>query len=110
MRRGELFRLQNPPGDPKRYRVFVIVSRQQLLDTRFSTLICAPIFTEGQGLSTQVRVGIEEGLKHDSWIHCDGLTSIQKSELRSYVGYLSQKKLAELSSALRMALDLPFDF
>ncbi len=101
--------MHNPPGDPKRYRVFVIVSRQQLIDTRFSTLICAPVFTEGQGLSTQVRVGIEEGLKHESWIHCDGLTSIQKSELRSYVGSLSHRKLGELNRALRIALDLPFD-
>lgn len=106
MRRGELYRLQNPPNDTKRFRVFVIVSRQSIVDTRFSTLVCAPIFTEGQGLSTQVRVGIDEGLKHDSWIHCDGLTSIPKSELRSFVGSLPRGKLAELDIALRMALDL----
>jgi len=106
MRRGELYRLQNPPNDPKRYRVFVIVSRQSIADTLYSTLICAPIFTEGQGLSTQVRVGIEEGLKHESWIHCDGLTSIPKSELRNFVGFLSRKKLAELEIALRIALDI----
>lgn len=106
MRRGELYRLHNPPGDPKQYRVFVIVSRQSLVDTRFSTVICAPVFSEGQGLSTQVRIGIEEGLKHDSWIHCDGLTSIRKSDLRNYVGSLPRQKLTELDRALRMALDL----
>jgi mRNA interferase MazF len=106
MRRGELYRLHNPPGDPKHYRVFVVVSRQSIVDTRFSTLICAPVFSEGQGLSAQVRIGIEEGLKHDSWIHCDGLTSIRKSDLRNYVGSLSRQKLAELDRALCMALDL----
>ena len=106
MRRGELYRLHNPPGDAKHYRVFVILSRQSLVDTRFSTLICAPVFSQGQGLSTQVRIGIEEGLKHDSWIHCDGLTSIRKSDLRNYVGSLSRQKLTELERALRMALDL----
>jgi len=110
VRRGELYRLHNPPGDTKRYRVFVVVSRQQLIDTRFSTLICAPVFAEGQGLSTQIRVGKEEGLKHESWIHCDGLTSVRKSELQGFVGCLSREKLGELSRALRMALDLPFDF
>jgi mRNA interferase MazF len=106
MRRGELYRLHNPPGDPKQYRVFVIVSRQSIIDTRFSTLICAPVFSEGHGMSTQVRVGIDEGLKHDSWIQCDGLTSLRKSDLRDYVGSLSQGKLVELDRALRMALDL----
>ena len=106
MRRGELYRLHKPPSDPKRYRVFVVVGRQSAIPTRFGTTICAPIFSEGQGLSTQVRVGIEEGLKHDSWIHCDGLTSVQKSELRHYVGSLSADKIRELEHALHMALDL----
>ena len=108
MRRGELYRLHHPPGDAKQYRVFVIVSRQSVIDTRFSTVICAPVFTEGQGMSTQVRVGIDEGLKHDSWIQCDGLTSIRKSDLRHYIGSLSMNKLAELDRALAMALDLRF--
>lgn len=108
MRRGELYRLQNPPGDPKQYRVFVVVSRQSLVDTRFSTVICAPVFTLGQGMSTQVRIGIDEGLKHESWIQCDGLTSIRKVELRNYVGTLSPQKVIELDRALSMALDLRF--
>ena len=108
MRRGELYRLHNPPSDPKQYRVFVVVSRQSLIETRFSTVICAPVFTEGQGMLTQVRIGIDEGLKHESWIQCDGLTSLRKSELRQYVGSLSQSKVAELDRALMMALDLGF--
>lgn len=108
MRRGELYRLHNPPGDPKQHRVFVIVSRQSIIDTRFSTLICAPVFTEGQGMSTQIRIGIDEGLKHDSWIQCDGLTSIRKIELRQYIGSLSRQKLAEVDRALAIALDLDF--
>jgi mRNA interferase MazF len=107
MRRGELYRVRNPRNDPKRFRIFVIVSRQSMIDTRFSTLICAPVFSEGQGLASQVRVGIEEGLKHESWIQCDGLTSVPKSELRNFVGALSRAKLAELDTALCMALDLP---
>lgn len=108
MRRGELYRLQNPPGDPKRFRLFVVVSRQFLIESRFSTVICAPVFTEGHGASTQVRIGINEGLKHESWIQCDGLTSIRKSELRQYVGSLSPQKLTEMDRALVMALDIRF--
>lgn len=106
MRRGELYRVFKPGGDPKRQRTFVIVSRQVLVDSRFSTVVCAPVFSAGQGLSTQVAVGQDEGLKHDSWVMCDNLVSIRKSELTQFVGSLSPRKLAELNSALVMALDL----
>jgi mRNA interferase MazF len=108
MRRGELYRVYQPPGDTKQYRVFVIVSRQALIDTRFPKVICAPVYTNGSGLSTQVSVGPNEGLKHESWILCDDLTTILKSALTQYVGTLSGEKLVELDRSLCMALDLRF--
>jgi mRNA interferase MazF len=106
VRRGELYRVHKPGGDPKQYRVFVIVSRQVLADSRFSTLICAPVFRSGEGLSTEVAVGPDEGLKHDSWIVCDNLVSLRKADLTHFLGSLSRSKLAELNQALKMALDL----
>ena len=106
MLRGQLYRVAKPGGDPRTSRVFVIVSRQALLDSRFTTAICAPVFTSGQGLSTQVAVGPEEGLEHASWIMCDNLVSLRKSELTNFVGALPPVKLAELNRALRIALDL----
>lgn len=106
MRRGELYRVYKPQGDPKLYRTFVVASRQVLIDSKFSTVICAPVFTSGQGLSTQVGVGAEEGLKHPSWIMCDNLVSLPKSDLTHFVGSLSKPKLAELNRALAIALDL----
>jgi len=57
VKRGELYRVRRPPGDPKPARVFVIVSRQPLIDSAYSTVICAPVFTQWQGLPTQVAVG-----------------------------------------------------
>jgi mRNA interferase MazF len=106
MNRGELYRVYRPGGDTKQYRTFVIVSRQALIDSRFSTVVCAPVFTSGEGLSTQVTVGADEGLKHQSWIMCDNLVSLRKTDLTQYVGSLSASKVSELSRALRMALDL----
>jgi len=106
MHRGELYRVYKPSGDTKQNRVFVIVSRQALIDARFPKVICAPIHTNGSGLSTQVSVGPNEGLKHESWILCDDLTSILKSALTQYTGSLSPEKLAEVDRALAMALDL----
>jgi mRNA interferase MazF len=106
VRRGELYRVFKPGGDPKQYRTFTIVSRQTVIDSRFSTVICAPVFSRGAGLTTQVAVGPGEGLKHSSWITCDNLVSIRKSDLTNYVGALSGSKLQELNQALKMALDL----
>ena len=72
MKRGDLYRVRRPAADPKRSRVYVIVSRQALIETRFSTVICAPIHTRRDGLATQVaqmrlqrlqweRGGLEQG-------------------------------------------------
>ena len=104
MRRGELYRVRRPGGDPKRYRTYVVVSRQTLIDSKFSTVICAPVFSSGQALSTQVALGTEEGLKHPSWIVCDNLVSVPKTNLTDFVGSLSSPKLAELNRALKIAL------
>ncbi len=106
MKRGELYRIHKPGGDPKPYRVFVVVSRQVLIDSRFSTVICAPVFSSGDGLSTQVGVGPDEGLKHPSWIMCDNLVSLRKTDLTHFLGSLSRSKLSELNQSLKMALDL----
>jgi mRNA interferase MazF len=107
MTRGELYRVYKPGGDPKPNRTFVVVSRQVLIDSRFSTVVCAPVFSAGEGLSTQVSIGTDEGMKHPSWIMCDNLVSLRKSDLTHYVGSLSPAQLVELHRAVKMALDLP---
>jgi mRNA interferase MazF len=87
--------------------VFVVVSRQILLDSRFSTVIFATIYSSHHGLSTQVAIGIEECLKHESSIHCDELVSLPKSVFTNYVGALPFKKVQELVKTLCVALDIP---
>src|ERR1700722_12501771 len=106
MRGGDLYRVYIPKGEPKADWVFAVVSRQARIDSRFSTVVCAPVFTSGQELSTQVAVGVDEGLKHLSWIMCDNLVSLRKSDLTHYVGSVSVAKAVQLNRALKMALDL----
>src|SRR5258708_10258035 len=113
MRRGEIYRVhhlgdERLGNDPKLYRSFVVVSRQILLDSRFPTVGCAPILTRGHGFSTQVSVGIDEGLKHESWIMCDNLVSLRKVQLTRFVGSLARSKGEELDRALKMALALEY--
>lgn len=107
MRRSELYRVyRGSRRDPRNFRVFVIVSRQVLIDSRFSTVVCAPVYSSYDGLSTQVLVGVEEGLKHNSSIYCDELLSIPKSSLTNFVGSLTPEKESELNTALGVALGL----
>lgn len=107
MNRGDVYLVQSPSArDPRRQRAFVVVSRQVLIDSSFSTVICAPVYSRRDGLQTQVDAGIEEGLKHESSIHCDELMSLQKSVLTNFVGSLSPKKLQDLDRALAVALGL----
>lgn len=107
MKRGELYRVyKGSKLDPKEYRVFVVVSRQVVIDSAFSTLICAPVYSRWDELSTQIPIGTEAGLKHDSAIHCDELVSLPKSMLTNFVGVLSRIQIDELADALRIALDV----
>jgi mRNA interferase MazF len=105
VRRGDLYRVyRGSRNDPKDYRVFLVVSRQLLVDSRFSTVICAPVYSRRDGLPTQVEVGVEEGLKHDSAICCDELISLHKTLLTDYIGALSAAKMQAVNAALRTAL------
>lgn len=106
MKRGDLYRVRRPPNDRKDARVFVVVSRQPLVASRFSTVICAPVQTARRGLATEVAIGVDHGLKHDSSIQCDGLVSLSKSALTDFVGALSAADLLALDDALRVALSV----
>jgi mRNA interferase MazF len=86
--------------------VFVIVSRQALIESAFSTVVCAPVYTRRDGLATQVEVGMEDGFKHESSIHCDALVSLPKAMLTDYVSSLAPTRVRALDQALRVALAL----
>jgi mRNA interferase MazF len=107
MKRGEMYLVTlASQTDTKRQRVYVVVSRQELIDSAYSTVVCAPVYTNFEGLSTQVKVGVEEGLKHESAVRCDELISIRKSQLTGYIGSLPPHKLRELNDALAIALGI----
>ena len=106
MKRGDFFRVyKGSKHDTKDYRVFLVVSRQTLIDTKFSTVICAPVYSQyDETIQTQVEVGTDEGLKHDSAVYCDDLMGIPKALLTDYIGSLSDVKMEEVKFALRIAL------
>lgn len=109
MERGELYRVARPTGDPRSHRVFLIVSRNQLIASSHSTVVCAGVFSSYADLSTQVLVDESLGLKHLSSVHCDDLVGLPKRMLRDYIGQLSAAKMREVNRALAVALAISSD-
>ncbi len=52
MKRGELYLVKKPGShatrsqDPRKQRVFVIAGRQAVIESKFSTVICAPVYSQ----------------------------------------------------------------
>ena len=107
MNRGDIYLVRKPgTNDPKKRRAFVVVSRQVLLDSNFSSVICAPVYSTRSGLSTQVDLGRESGLKHESTVSCDDLVSLQRGRLTDFIGAVPAARLDDLDRALAIALGL----
>lgn len=66
----------------------------------------APVTTTIKGLSSEVRVGPENGLDHDCAISLDNVLTIPVSTLGRTVGYLSVEQEAHLARAVVLAYDL----
>jgi mRNA interferase MazF len=71
-----------------------------------STVICAPVYGEILGLTTEVVLGLENGLPRACAIRCDFLTLMFMHKLIHFISTLSAFKLAQLNRALAHALEL----
>lgn len=108
MNRGEIYRTsERAPERGGKPGFYVVVSRQFIAENDdVSTVVCAPVYSEVLGLSTEVVLGPSEGVPRTSAIRCDFLALMFKRKLTGCVGALSPDKLGELARALSAALDL----
>jgi mRNA interferase MazF len=106
--RGEVYRSRErvaERGDKPGF--YVVVSRSFVARHEdVSTVICAPIYSEVLGLTTEVALGPEHGIPRTSAIRCDFLTLMFKSRLTQFVATLPPAKIAEMNRALANALGL----
>jgi mRNA interferase MazF len=87
---------------------YVVVSRKFIVESDdVATVVCAPVYSEILGLSTEVVIGPDEGLPRPSAVRCDFLALMFKRRLSTFTGLLSPSKVAEIDRALAIALDLP---
>ncbi len=109
MTRGEIYksreRVPERGGKPGFY---VVVSRAFVAENDdVSTVICAPVYSQVLGLTTEVVLGPDEGLPKTSALRCDFLTLMFKAKLTQFVSTLPPEKIRDLNRALGVALDLP---
>jgi mRNA interferase MazF len=106
--RGEIYRTREriaERGDKAGF--YVIVSRPFVaLNDDIGTVVCAPIYSEILGVSTEVVLGREQGVPRVSAIRCDFLTLMFKSKLSSFAGELTNAQRVQLDRALAIALEI----
>ena len=109
MKRGEIYRTRErvaERGDKPGF--YLVVSRTFVArHDDVATVVCAPVYSNVLGLSTEVTLGPEDGLPRPCTARCDFLTLMFKRKLTDFVGTLSAVKLASLNRALAQALEIP---
>jgi len=99
-RRGEIWQYRFSAPDKR--RPVVVLTRQDVLPM-LRTAIVAPITSTIRGLPSEVVVGTDEGLKHDSAINLDHVQTVEQRSLHRFVGTLSEEKMRRVCRALALA-------
>jgi mRNA interferase MazF len=100
--RGEIWLYEFRPPDKR--RPVVVLTRAEVIPL-LRTVMVAPITSTIRGAPSEVQVGVDEGLKHDSAVNLDHVQTVEKSRLRTFVGSLGREKMRQVCRALAIATD-----
>jgi mRNA interferase MazF len=84
----------------------VLVLTREVVRPHLNRVSVAPITSTIRGLSTEVPVGANNGLDHDSVVNCDNIVTVPKAALGRHLGYLLDAQEPALADAIRAAFDL----
>ncbi|MBN2565472.1 MAG: type II toxin-antitoxin system PemK/MazF family toxin [Candidatus Eisenbacteria bacterium] len=87
---------------PDKSRPVVVLTRQEVIDL-LHTVMVAPVTSTIRGAPSEVLVGTDEGLKHDSAVNLDHVQTVETARLRRRVGQLGPEKMAAVCQALAIA-------
>ena len=89
-------------GVPDKRRPVLVLSRQRAISL-LRTVLVAPITAAAHGAPSEVQVGTEEGLKHESVVNLDQVQTVDQAKLQHFVGTIGPKKMAAVCRALLIA-------
>ena len=105
MNRGEIWSFEFKKPDKE--RPVLILTRQEMI-SHLHTVTVAPLTRTIRGVSSEVVIGVEEGLKESSAINLYHLITIPKSGLHRFVGTVSPARMEEVREAMLFALGFEF--
>ncbi|MBN2100210.1 MAG: type II toxin-antitoxin system PemK/MazF family toxin [Dehalococcoidia bacterium] len=103
MRRGEIWWAEL--GKPAGRRPVVLLSRNEAYSVR-SLVIVAPVTTRIRNITSEVPLGVADGMPQDCVANLDTITTVPKDCLRSRLTALSAKKVNEIEAAIHFALGM----
>ena len=98
--RGEIWQYRFKTPDKR--RPVVVLSRQDVIPL-LHTVMVAPITSTRRGAPSEVTVGTEEGLKHESAVNLDHVQTVERARLVSFVGSLDHAQMRRVCRALAIA-------
>ena len=98
--RGEIWTYRFKTPDKR--RPVLVLSRPDVIPL-LHTVMVAPITSTQRGAPSEVGVGVEEGLKHDSAVNLDHVQTVEQARLIGFVGTLSSAKMQHVCRALALA-------
>ncbi len=98
--RGEIWNYRFKTPDKR--RPVLILSRQEVIPL-LHTVMVAPITSTRRGAPSEVPVGVDEGLKHDSAVSLDHVQTVERARLVSFIGSLDASQMRQVCQALAVA-------
>lgn len=86
-------------------RPALILTRQSAPPV-LSWVTVAPITSTIRGLTSEVRVGVRNGLDHDSVVRCDNVTTVRQEAVGDTIGLFFDDQEPALARAVSDAFDL----
>lgn len=98
--RGEIWSYRFKPPDKR--RPVLVLTRPEVIPL-LHTVMVAPVTSTRRGAPSEVNVGVDEGLKHDSAVNLDHVQTVEQDRLVGFVGTLSTVKMRQVCRALGVA-------
>lgn len=86
-------------------RPVLVLTREEVRNVR-SLVTVAPITSTVRGLSSEVAVGQQNGLDHESVVNLDSIMTIPRAALLRPIGALLESQEQDLTRAFHHAFDL----
>lgn len=86
-------------------RPALILTRQSKLQL-LSWITVAPITNTIRGITSEVRVGVRNGLDHDSVVSCDNITTVRGEAVGDTIGLFFDDQEPDLARAISDAFEL----